>query len=87
MKGLDSSKITFLTVPTTGMSNSRGNEVLVRSKSNALFDALRNNTPLPDPNAPVPVKEQAPPPTSTSKSKAGSSKPTTTTSKKTGTTG
>jgi LCP family protein required for cell wall assembly len=85
MKGLDPSKITFLTVPTTGMANNRGNEVLVRSKTKALFDALRNNTPLPDPNAPVPVSEQAPP-TSTSKSKTGTSK-STTTSKKSGTTG
>ena len=51
MKGLDPSKISFLTVPTTGESNNRGNEVLVRSKTKALFDALRNNTPLPDPNA------------------------------------
>ena len=85
MKGMDQSKISFLTVPTTGEANSRGNEVLVRSKTKALFDALRNNTPLPDPNAPVPVSEQ-PAPTSTSKS---SSKTTskTTTSKKTGTTG
>jgi LCP family protein required for cell wall assembly len=85
MKGLDQSKISFLTVPTTGEANSRGNEVLVRSKTKALFDALRNNTPLPDPNAPVPVSEQATP-TSTSKS---SSKTTskTTTSKKSGTTG
>ncbi|WP_410630343.1 LCP family protein [Amycolatopsis sp. cmx-4-83] len=85
MKGLDSSKITFLTVPTVGLPNSRGNEVLVRSKTKSLFDALRNNTPLPDANAPVPPSEQAPP-TSTSKSKTGSSK-STTTSKKNSTTG
>ncbi|MBE1500065.1 LCP family protein required for cell wall assembly [Amycolatopsis lexingtonensis] len=85
MKGLDPSKITFLTVPTTGEHNSRGNEVLVRSKAKALFDALRNNAPLPNPNAPIPPSEQAPP-TSTSKSKTGSSK-STTTSKKSGTTG
>jgi LCP family protein required for cell wall assembly len=84
MKGLDPSKITFLTVPTTGLSNNRGNEVLVRSKTKALFDALRNNSPLPDPNAPIPVNEQAPP-TSSSKSKTSTSKSTT--SKKTGTTG
>ncbi len=78
MKGLDPSRITFLTVPTVGMANNRGNEVLVVSKTKTLFDALRNNTPLPDPNAPVPVSEQAPP-TSTSKSKSsGSSKSTTT---------
>ncbi|EOD70178.1 LCP family protein [Amycolatopsis vancoresmycina] len=78
MKGLDPSKITFLTVPTVGIANSRGNEVLVVSKTKALFEALRNNTPLPDPNAPIPRAEQAPP-TSTSKPKSsGSSKPTST---------
>ncbi len=84
MKGLDPSKISFLTVPTVGLPNSRGNEVLVRSRTKALFDALRNNTPLPDPNAPIPASEQAPP-TSASKSKTSTSKSTT--SKKSGTTG
>jgi LCP family protein required for cell wall assembly len=84
MKGLDQSKITFLTVPTVGLPNNRGNEVLVRSKAQALFDALRNNTSLPDPNAPIPVSEQGQP-TSTSKSKTSTSKSTT--SKKTSTTG
>ncbi|MEU0530076.1 LCP family protein [Amycolatopsis tolypomycina] len=83
MKGLDPSKITFLTVPTVGTANSRGNEVLVVSKTKALFDALRNNTPLPDPNAPVPVSEQAPP-SSTSKSKSSGSSKSTTTRKSTG---
>ncbi|RSM43355.1 LytR family transcriptional regulator [Amycolatopsis balhimycina DSM 5908] len=78
MKGLDPSKITFLTVPTVGIANSRGNEVLVVSKTKALFEALRNNTAMPDPNAPIPRSEQAPP-TSTSKPKSsGSSKSTTT---------
>ncbi|WP_410595821.1 LCP family protein [Amycolatopsis sp. lyj-23] len=86
MKGLDPSKITFLTVPTVGMANNRGNEVLVLSKTKALFDALRTNEPLPDPNAPVPVSEQAPPSSSTAKPKSsGSSKSTTTTRKSTST--
>jgi LCP family protein required for cell wall assembly len=82
MKGLDQSKITFLTVPTVGMANTRGNEVLVVSKTKALFDSLRNNTPLPDPKAPVPVSEQAPP-TSTSKPKSSGSSKTTSTRKST----
>jgi LCP family protein required for cell wall assembly len=88
MKGLDQSKISFLTVPTVGIANNRGNEVLVRSKTKALFDALRNNTALPDPNAPVPQSEQ-PAPTSKSSSSKSSSKTTskTSTSKKTSTTG
>jgi LCP family protein required for cell wall assembly len=85
MKGMDPSKIAFLTVPTTGEANNRGNEVLVRSKTKTLFDALRNNTALPDPNAPIPVSEQAPP-TSKSSSKSSSSGKTST-NKKSGTTG
>ncbi|NIH77800.1 LCP family protein required for cell wall assembly [Amycolatopsis viridis] len=47
MKGLDPSKLTFLTVPTTGESNARGNEVLLETKSRDLFHALIDNTPLP----------------------------------------
>jgi LCP family protein required for cell wall assembly len=47
MKGLDRSKVNFMTVPTTGMANTRGNEVLVESKANAIFQALINNTALP----------------------------------------
>lgn len=77
MKGLDQSKISFLTVPTVGLPNNRGNEVLVRSKAKALFDALRTNTALPDPNAPIPQSEQPPP---SSSSKSSSSKTTSKTS-------
>ncbi|MPY98839.1 MAG: LytR family transcriptional regulator [Actinophytocola sp.] len=47
MKGLDTGTITFLTVPTTGYANERGNEVLMREGMNMLFQALRDNTPLP----------------------------------------
>lgn len=47
MRGLDPSKINFMTVPTTGNANKRGNEVLVKSKTDDLFTALRDNTPLP----------------------------------------
>ncbi|QRP51348.1 LCP family protein [Amycolatopsis sp. FDAARGOS 1241] len=47
MRGVDPSKINFMTVPTTGTANKRGNEVLVESKTDSLFDALRDNTPLP----------------------------------------
>ncbi|WP_245787640.1 LCP family protein [Amycolatopsis saalfeldensis] len=47
MRGLDPSKINFMTVPTTGTANKRGNEVLVKSKTDDLFTALRDNTPLP----------------------------------------
>ncbi|WP_266118249.1 LCP family protein [Amycolatopsis sp. DSM 110486] len=47
MRGVDPSKINFMTVPTTGTANKRGNEVLVQSRTDSLFDALRDNTPLP----------------------------------------
>jgi LCP family protein required for cell wall assembly len=92
MKGLDPAKVQFLTAPTTGMANSRGNEVLVESRNKALFEAIRNNTPLPDPNAPLQPGDAQPPTTGTSKSGTGSSKSTSrtsanTTSKKTSSTG
>nr|WP_158884714.1 LCP family protein [Amycolatopsis anabasis] len=48
MKGMDASKVNFLTVPTTGESNSRGNEVLIESKAAAIFRALIANGPMPD---------------------------------------
>ncbi|MBB2933107.1 LCP family protein required for cell wall assembly [Amycolatopsis bartoniae] len=47
MKGLDPSKVNFMTVPTVGESNSRGNEVLLESKAKAIFQALIDNTALP----------------------------------------
>ncbi|HVW44398.1 MAG TPA: LCP family protein [Amycolatopsis sp.] len=47
MKGLDASKVNFMTVPTTGEANSRGNEVLQDTKAKALFQALIDNTALP----------------------------------------
>jgi LCP family protein required for cell wall assembly len=68
MRGLDPSKITFLTVPTTGNANSRGNEVLVQSKANGVFKALIENSALPDPNAPT-----APPPSSSTAAPPGGS--------------
>ncbi|RJQ77533.1 hypothetical protein D5S19_28790 [Amycolatopsis panacis] len=64
MRGLDPSKIDFMTVPTTGMANKRGNEVLVEGKTKSLFDALRDNTPLPD-------DKNAPGPSSTASGAAG----------------
>ncbi|MDT8910744.1 LCP family protein [Amycolatopsis sp. PS_44_ISF1] len=47
MRGLDPSKINFLTAPTVGIANKRGNEVLLKSQNDALFAALRDNTALP----------------------------------------
>ncbi|MFD2492072.1 LCP family protein [Amycolatopsis jiangsuensis] len=51
MRGLDPGRITFTTVPTVGLPNKRGNEVLVESNTEKLFDALRDNTPLPSDKA------------------------------------
>lgn len=47
MKGVDTDTITFLTVPTTGYANERGNEVMMLEGMNMLFQALRDDTPLP----------------------------------------
>jgi LCP family protein required for cell wall assembly len=87
MRGLDPSKINFLTVPTTGMANSRGNEVLVRSKTKALFDALRNNTALPDPNAPAASTDAAPATPTKTTPKTPSKTSTKSSTKKTSTSG
>ncbi|HET6499939.1 MAG TPA: LCP family protein [Amycolatopsis sp.] len=53
MKGLDATKVNFTTVPTTGVANSRGNEVLVDSKADAIFQSLIDNTSLPAGTAPA----------------------------------
>lgn len=47
MKGLNTGTITFLTVPTTGYANERGNEVLMQEGMDMLFQALIDDTPLP----------------------------------------
>jgi len=47
MEGLDSSKVQFQTVPTTGEANTRGNEVLLEEDGAQLFRALIENGPLP----------------------------------------
>ncbi|EIF00993.1 cell envelope-related function transcriptional attenuator common domain [Saccharomonospora glauca K62] len=47
MRGMDAGKVTFLTVPTVGEANERGNEVLLESAAEELFQALIENTPLP----------------------------------------
>ncbi|MCR3721092.1 MULTISPECIES: LCP family protein [Prauserella salsuginis group] len=47
MRGFDAGKVEFLTVPTVGEANERGNEVLLEGDSQALFDAIIDNTPLP----------------------------------------
>ncbi|MGH3623712.1 MAG: LCP family protein, partial [Sciscionella sp.] len=47
LQDLHSSKVTFITVPTVGYANSRGNEVLRTDDTHALFQAVIDNAPLP----------------------------------------
>lgn len=72
MKGLDASKVNFMTVPTVGTANSRGNEVLIESQAKAIFQALIDDTPLPDPSAPASSTPAAPPATQVSSVKSRS---------------
>lgn len=53
MRGFDAGKVEFLTVPTVGEANERGNEVLLEQDSQALFDAIIDNTPLPGEEKPA----------------------------------
>jgi hypothetical protein len=66
MQGLDAGRVTFITVPTVGEANARGNEVLRKDDNNALFQAIRQDTPLPGEKPAAPSAQQptnAPPPT------------------------
>ncbi|MGH4024113.1 MAG: LCP family protein [Pseudonocardiaceae bacterium] len=47
LNGLDPARVTFVTVPTTGEANARGNEELRPRTSAALFRAIIDGTPLP----------------------------------------
>nr|WP_043537523.1 LCP family protein [Saccharomonospora cyanea] len=47
MRGMDAGRVTFLTVPTVGEANERGNEVLLEADVDELFESLIENTPLP----------------------------------------
>lgn len=53
MRGFDAGKVEFLTLPTVGESNERGNEVALEEDSRALFDAIIDNTPLPGQEPPA----------------------------------
>ncbi len=60
LSGIDARNVAFTTVPTTGVANSRGNEVLRDADDRALFDDIINDHPLPgQPGSAPPV---APPP-------------------------
>ncbi|HEU5476008.1 MAG TPA: LCP family protein [Actinophytocola sp.] len=64
MQGLEAGRVTFITVPTVGEANGRGNEVLRDADKNALFEAIRQDTPLPGETPPKPdeTATSAPPP-------------------------
>ncbi|MFB9429073.1 LCP family glycopolymer transferase [Streptoalloteichus tenebrarius] len=47
MRGVSAGQITFVTVPTVGNANARGNEVLRVDDTRALFRAIIDGTPLP----------------------------------------
>ncbi|MEJ2869810.1 LCP family protein [Actinomycetospora sp. OC33-EN08] len=60
LSGLDARNVAFTTVPTTGVANGRGNEVLRAADNQALFDAIIGDRPLPGqpgaaPPAPAPA--------------------------------
>lgn len=62
MRGVSSGKVTFVTIPTTGYANSRGNEVLRSGEARTLFDAVINGTPLPGEKGSDPESQASPPP-------------------------
>lgn len=64
MQGMHSGEVTFVTVPTTGTANDRGNEVLLPTENRALFDAVINGTPLPGEKGSSPANQAAPSPKS-----------------------
>jgi LCP family protein required for cell wall assembly len=47
MQGVEAGRVTFITVPTVGEANRRGNEELLSDDASQLFEAIRQDTPLP----------------------------------------
>jgi len=47
LQGIQAGKVTFITVPTVGEANDRGNEDLRVDDTKSLFRAVREDTPLP----------------------------------------
>jgi LCP family protein required for cell wall assembly len=58
MQGVDAGRVTFITIPTVGVANKRGNEDVRPDDANALFEAVRQDTPLP---GETPAKQQTSP--------------------------
>lgn len=50
LQGMNAGRITFVTVPTTGVADEEGNEVPRAQDVRALFDAIINDDPLPGEN-------------------------------------
>ncbi len=61
LSGLDAHRVTFTTVPTTGVANDRGNEVLRAADDRALFDAIIDDRPMPGQPGSAPPAPPAPP--------------------------
>ncbi|MHA6792251.1 LCP family protein [Pseudonocardia bannensis] len=62
---LDGEAVTFVPVPVSGQTNTRGNAVLRDRDANALFSALRSGEPLPEAaTAPAPAAAARPDPAS-----------------------
>jgi len=57
MQGVEAGRVTFITVPTTGYENERHNEDLRVEDANSLFEAVRQDVPLP---GEAPKKDDAP---------------------------
>ncbi|MGH3759767.1 LCP family protein, partial [Actinophytocola sp.] len=47
LQGIEAGRVTFVTVPTVGEANERGNEDLRVDDTKALFSAIREDSPLP----------------------------------------
>ncbi len=64
IQGVNAGRISFITVPTTGQTDSDGNEPPRTDDVHALFDAIINDDPLPEErnadNTPVPQTPEAP---------------------------
>jgi hypothetical protein len=59
---VDPRAVTFVTVPTTGIANDRGNEVLRPGEERALFSAIIGEQPLPGTPGAVPAPVPGAPP-------------------------
>jgi LCP family protein required for cell wall assembly len=69
LQGINAGRITFVTVPTTGIADADGNEVPRTQDVRALFDAIIDDEPLPGEND---ANETLTPHTSTSKTTGAS---------------